>query len=274
MKILRIILITGAIMAFIAVNLILFTVDTTEYAIVTQFGNPVQAITQPGLYWKFPDPIQTVQPINNQLQIYNLPQTELLTQDKKNIVIEAYATWRVTDPLQFLKAVGDTRGAETRLTDILASEMGVALGQVPLNQLVTVEAEAMQLPETLTEVTQATDAGPVNMASPSPMCVCACSLSPRPIRPVFSSVCGLNGRLLPANSVLRGWSREPSFGLMSILKKPSYWPKRNKAPRSLVARPMPRRFSSTPKPLARILNFTASSAPWSLIKPSPIKTPP
>lgn len=156
MKILRTLLIIGVVIAFVAVNLIFFTVDTTEYAIVTQFGNPVRAITQSGLYLKLPDPIESVQTINNQLQIYNLPQIELLTQDKKNIVIEAYTTWRVTDPLQFLKAVGDISGAETRLADILASEMGVALGQVPLNELVTTEAETMQLPDMLAAVTQAT----------------------------------------------------------------------------------------------------------------------
>ncbi|MCL4294365.1 MAG: protease modulator HflC [Anaerolineae bacterium] len=156
MKILRTLLIIGVVIAFVAINLIFFTVDTTEYAIVTQFGNPVRAITQPGLYLKLPDPVESVQTINNQLQIYNLPQIELLTQDKKNIVIEAYATWRVTDPLQFLKAVSDVGGAETRLADILASEMGVALGQVPLNELVTTEAETMQLPDMLAAVTQAT----------------------------------------------------------------------------------------------------------------------
>lgn len=157
MKILRLLLITGVVLAFVAVNLIFFTVDTTEYAIVTQFGNPIRAITQPGLYLKLPDPVESVQTINRQLQIYNLPQIELLTQDKKNVVIEAYATWQVTDPLQFIKAVRDISGAETRLADILASEVGVALGQVPLNQLVTTEAETMQLSAMLAGVTQATD---------------------------------------------------------------------------------------------------------------------
>lgn len=156
MKILRTLLITGVVVVFIATNLVFFTVDTTEYAIVTQFGNPIRAITQPGLYLKLPDPVESVQTINRQLQIYNLPQIELLTQDKKNVLIEAYVTWQVTDPLQFIKAVRDIGGAETRLADILASEVGVALGQVPLNQLVTTEAETMQLSNMLAGVTQAT----------------------------------------------------------------------------------------------------------------------
>lgn len=141
-------------LAFLAANLVFFTVDATEAAIVTQFGEPVRVITEAGLYVKWPDPIQSVTHLNKQLQVYNLPQTEFLTADKKNIVVEAYATWQVTDPLAFLKTVQDTVGAETRLADIVGSELGVALGQVELGQLVTVEATQLKLPETLTAVTQ------------------------------------------------------------------------------------------------------------------------
>lgn len=141
-------------LAFLAAYLIFFQVDATEYAIVTQFGQPVNVITQPGLYAKLPDPIQSVVHINNQLRVYNLPQTEFLTADKKNIVLEAYATWEVTDALTFLKTVRDPVGAETRLADIVASELGVALGQVELSQLVTTDAAQLKLPDTLDAVTQ------------------------------------------------------------------------------------------------------------------------
>jgi membrane protease subunit HflC len=88
--------------------------------------------------------------------VYNLPQTEFLTADKKNIVLEAYATWQVTDPLAFLKTVRDPIGAQTRLADVVASELGAALGQVELRQLVTVEAEQLRLPEMLGTVTSST----------------------------------------------------------------------------------------------------------------------
>ena len=47
-----------AALAFIVATLVFFQVDTTEYVIVTQFGDPVRAITSPGLYTKLPDPIQ------------------------------------------------------------------------------------------------------------------------------------------------------------------------------------------------------------------------
>lgn len=135
-----------AALAFIAVTLVFYQVDTTEYVIVTQFGNPVRAVNSPGLYAKLPDPVQSVIRLNNRLRLYTLPQTEFLTQDKKNVVTESYATWRVTDPLLFYETVKDAPGAEARLADILASELGVALGKYTLSSLVTVHSADMQLP--------------------------------------------------------------------------------------------------------------------------------
>lgn len=153
MKLIRNLIIGAAVIGFLAANLVFFQVDATEAAIVTQFGQPVRVINNPGLYLKLPDPIQSVLPINTQLQVYNLSQTEFLTADKKNIVLEAYTTWEVSDPLTFLEAVRDPVGAETRLADIVASELGAALGQVELGELVTVNSEDLKLAEMLTAVT-------------------------------------------------------------------------------------------------------------------------
>jgi membrane protease subunit HflC len=146
-----------AALAFVVATLVFFEVDTTEYAIVTQFGEPIRAITTPGLYTKLPDPAQSVVRLNNRLRLYSLPQAEFLTQDKKNVVVESYATWRVADPLLFLKAVRDAPGAEARLADILASELGVALGKYDLSSLVTVETSTMQLPAMMEQITSNID---------------------------------------------------------------------------------------------------------------------
>lgn len=158
MKIIRYVSLGVLALGFLAANLVFFQVDATEAAIVTQFGEPLRVITSPGLKAKLPDPIQSVVAINTQLQVYNLPQTEFLTADKKNIVVEAYVTWQVTDALTFLKSVNDPVGAQTRLADIIASELGVALGQVELGDLVTVDTSQTRLPETLAIITENADA--------------------------------------------------------------------------------------------------------------------
>lgn len=157
MRYIRYLIVAGVALAFVAANLMLFQVDTTEYALVTQFGQPVRTITEPGLYVKWPDPIQSVIRIDRRTQVYNLPQAEFLTKDKKNILVKAYATWRVSDPLQFYKSVRDPAGAGTRLTDIVASELGVALGQRELTNLVTTDPSTMQLPTMMDQVAQQVD---------------------------------------------------------------------------------------------------------------------
>lgn len=157
MRLLRNLLLGLAGLAVVAMLLMFYQVDTTEYGILTRFGQPIRAIKEPGLNVKWPDPIESVERIDNRLQIFKMPQTEFLTHDKKNLNLEAYAAWQVTDPLLFLKSVRDKAGAEVQLADILRSELGVALGKVDLGELVTISAEGSQIDATLAQVTQGTD---------------------------------------------------------------------------------------------------------------------
>ena len=138
-------------------TLVAFQVDSTQYAIVTQFGSPVKAITEPGLYAKLPDPLQNLIKLDRRVQVHNLTQTEFLTKDKKNILVEAYATWQIDDPVQYYKSVRDAQGASSRLSDILTSELGVALSQYDLTNLVTTDPKQMQLSQMLSGLTKKTD---------------------------------------------------------------------------------------------------------------------
>ena len=138
-------------------TLVAFQVDSTQYAIVSQFGSPVRAIKEPGLYAKLPDPFQNLIRLDKRVQVHNITQTEFLTKDKKNVLVEAYATWQIDDPVQFFKSVRDAQGASSRLSDILTSELGVALSQYELTNLVTTEPDQMKLDEMLSGLTKQTD---------------------------------------------------------------------------------------------------------------------
>jgi len=140
-----------------AMLLMFYQVDTTEYGILTRFGQPIRAIKEPGLSVKLPDPIESIQRIDNRLQMFKMQQTEFLTRDKKNLNLEGYAMWRVSDPLLFLKSVRDKAGAEVQLADILRSELGVVLGKVDLGDLVTISPTGSQMDATLAQVTQSTN---------------------------------------------------------------------------------------------------------------------
>ena len=129
----------------LAFNLVVYTVDTTEYAVVTQFGNPVNVIVEPGLKFKLPDPIQSLQRFDNRIQVYKAEPLELLTTDKKSITVDYYGTWRITDPVTYMKTVKNKMGAEARLLDIFSSSLGVQLGQYNLDELINVDASKLKI---------------------------------------------------------------------------------------------------------------------------------
>ena len=140
-------LVTGIVLIvvlFIA-TLMLYKVDVTEYAVVTQFGNPVKVSDQPGLSVKLPDPIQAVQKLDKRVQVYQTNSIELLTLDKKSVSLDYYGTWKITDPVLYLKTVKDQIGAEARLTDVFSSSLGVQLGKYNLDKLVNTNTEELQL---------------------------------------------------------------------------------------------------------------------------------
>lgn len=141
----------------IAGSMIFFVVDETEYVVVTRFGEVVRAHKEPGLKLKWPDPIETLHRYDNRLLIYEMGEVEFLPKDKKNVVFSAYAVWRIDDPVMFLKTVKDEMGAEDKLSDIVLSELGIAVGNYDLASLVATNPDAMQLDVMIDAITRETD---------------------------------------------------------------------------------------------------------------------
>ena len=130
-----------------------FTVDVTQTAVVTQFGNPVSTVLEPGLKLKVPL-IQQVRKFDSRLQVFEPPQGEYLTQDKKNVVVTSFAVWRIADPLQYFRALPTDAAARSQLTDVISSELGASLGGVPFDELVSVQTEKRRLKEMVDKVQQ------------------------------------------------------------------------------------------------------------------------
>lgn len=103
-----------------------YTVDPTEQVLVLQFGAPKEVVTDPGLHAKLP--WQTASYIDRRLLTIDAPAEEVITQDKKRIVVDAFARWRVIDPLKFYETLIDQNGAQSRLTPILSSDLRRVLG--------------------------------------------------------------------------------------------------------------------------------------------------
>ena len=157
MKSHKTILLAAFVFLIIVLNSMLFTVNQTEYAVVTQFGRPVRAITQPGLNWKLPDPIQNIQRYDNRLKVYTPRVAEFLTRDKKNVMVESFTIWRIQDPVIFMKTLKTFSTAQERLNDVVFSELGVSLGRYDLDDLVNVAEDSLELPEMMVQMQEIAD---------------------------------------------------------------------------------------------------------------------
>jgi modulator of FtsH protease HflC len=136
----------GLLLLALGVAASLFTVDEREVAVVTQFGKPVRNITDPGLFVRAPWPLQEVVRFDARARVLEAPPTELLTTDKKNLVVEVFAVWRVNDPRLFLESVGGIPAAEAQLGDLVISRIAAAIGSMEFNQLLSAGGGADLLP--------------------------------------------------------------------------------------------------------------------------------
>lgn len=135
MKILRLALIIAVVVLLFAFNAF-FVVDQTQQALVLQLGKPVRVIKEPGLNLKVPF-LQQVILFDQRLLHYDAAPAEIITKDKKNLVIDNYSKWQIVDPLKFYQSVRTEAGAQSRLDDIIYSELRMELGKETLNDIVS-----------------------------------------------------------------------------------------------------------------------------------------
>ena len=110
------------IIALIVIPQFLFTVDETDQALVLRFGEFNRQLVEPGLKTKVPF-IETVTKFEKRLLRFDAPPETLITLDKKNLIIDAYARYKITDPRKFFETVLDVPGADARLRDIISGEL-------------------------------------------------------------------------------------------------------------------------------------------------------
>ncbi len=113
-----------------------FIVDVTQTAIVVQLGKPKRNITEPGLKVKLPF-FEEVTYFDKRLLDYDSSAQDVITQDKKTILIDNFAKWRIIDPLKVYQNFQSQRGALQRLHDIIYSELRVELGRHDLSEIVS-----------------------------------------------------------------------------------------------------------------------------------------
>ena len=115
-----------------------YTVHQTEQALVLQFGKPVRVDSEPGLKFKTPF-VQNVIPYDRRVLDLDPPAEEMIAADKKRIVADAYARYKITDPLKFFQTVSTEAGLRVRLGRIINASMRSVIGNYSLPALLTIE---------------------------------------------------------------------------------------------------------------------------------------
>ena len=113
-----------------------FTVHQTQTALVLQLGDPLDRVYGPGLHFKLPI-IQNVVYFDSRVLDYEARSREAFTVDKKAIVLDNYARWKIIDPLQFYRTMRTIPGAQARLDDVVYSQLRALVGAYTLTEVVS-----------------------------------------------------------------------------------------------------------------------------------------
>ena len=139
--------ITGLLAVLVAIAAIvtysaLFTVHQNQQALVLRLGEPVKIYTEPGLQFKYPL-VDSVVYIDKRILDLENPAQEVIASDQKRLVVDAFARYKIFDPLKFYQSLGTVDGANSRLTSILNSSLRRVLGEATFIQVVRDERELL-----------------------------------------------------------------------------------------------------------------------------------
>ncbi len=126
----------------IAIGFSAFIVNQTHRALVLQFGEPIRTIDEPGLYWRTPF-IQTVEQFDKRILDLQTEEQEVIAADQKRLIVDAFARYRIGDPLQFYRAFRSEVGARQRLTAMVNSTIRSVLGRATFIDIVRNKREAL-----------------------------------------------------------------------------------------------------------------------------------
>ena len=118
-----------------------YIVKVDEYKIVSQFGEIVKVVEQPGLNFKTPF-IHSVTSLPKKTLLYDVPPAEINTLDKKRILVDYYALWEVSDPKLMIENLRTISGAEGRLGDIIYSNIRTELGRLNFDEIINSEKDS------------------------------------------------------------------------------------------------------------------------------------
>lgn len=138
MSVRKIVLLVVGVVVLVVAFSGLFTVRETQQALVMQFGDPRRVADEPGLHWKIPI-LQQARYFEKRILNIDVPEQEVIASDQKRLIVDAFARFRVVDPLLTYQAVRNEQQAIQQMTTILQSSVRDILGQEPMRTIVSGE---------------------------------------------------------------------------------------------------------------------------------------
>jgi len=142
------VIVVVGLVGFLLLQETFFIINENEQAVVTQFGRFKRTVKEPGFHYKTPFVEQIIY-YDNRLLDHDVQPTEIVTRDKRTLVIDNFAKWRITDPEQFYKRAKTEAVARDRLRDIIYSELRLDFGSHDLYEIVSTKRSSLMV-----EVTQ------------------------------------------------------------------------------------------------------------------------
>jgi len=119
----------------------IFVVNQKNYAIVFAFGEVKSVISEPGLHFKLPPPFQNVLFLDKRILTIDADEADrFITAEKKNILVDSYVKWRISDPkLYFVSFAGEERGAKNRLSQIVKAALNDEITKRTVREVISGE---------------------------------------------------------------------------------------------------------------------------------------
>ena len=121
---------------FFVINASYFYVDQRLQAIVLQFGEPIRVIKEPGIQFKIPL-VQNVEYFDKRLLLFDNPVEEIISADKKRLIVDSFARYKIEDPLRYFQTIRFESTLTNRLGSIINDSLRQVLGRVPLKSVIS-----------------------------------------------------------------------------------------------------------------------------------------
>lgn len=142
----------GIILIIILMYTFTFVVYEGNVSVVTRFGAPKAIIQEAGLHLKLPWPFEKVYTFDKRQHYYDTSFIETLTNDKKNVILQTYVVWSISDALRFLQSTGSREVAEVNLDSLVTNSKNGILGKYNLSALVSTKRDELKLNEIEIEI--------------------------------------------------------------------------------------------------------------------------